>query len=120
MSHVVDPVFGCHLWSGKCDRDGYGYHGRSRAHIVAYVAAFGPVPEGFELDHRCRRRNCVNPMHLDPVTRGKNNALKSWRRRAKQDACPKGHAMGTNRMVTPEGGVLCRACRDEQPKGQRA
>lgn len=119
MTTMRDPVFGCSLWTGKLDKDGYGFHGRSRAHIVAYMAEFGPVPEGFELDHLCRRRNCVNVLHLEAVSKGVNQQRKSWKVRAREPKCPKGHDMRTNRMITPEGGVLCRQCRDEQQKGQR-
>jgi hypothetical protein len=34
-----------------------------------YEQLVGPVPEGFELDHKCRNRNCVNVYeHLEVVT----------------------------------------------------
>lgn len=108
-----DPVFGCMLWTGPKDRDGYGYRGRSRAHIVAWIEAFGVVPEGFVLDHRCRRRRCVNVLHLEPVSQSENENRKSWRYRARQPKCPRGHDMAMNRMITPEGGVLCRECAKE-------
>lgn len=42
------------------------------AHVVAYEALIGPVPDGRELDHTCRNRKCWNPMHLDPVPHGEN------------------------------------------------
>jgi hypothetical protein len=113
-----DPVFGCHLFRGRLDTKGYGYHGQTRAHIAAWEAAHGTVPDGMELDHRCRRRNCTNPRHLELVTRAENERRKSWPRRARVAKCPAGHDMSVNRMVTPEGGVLCRAC--ERGGGERA
>ena len=37
----------------------------------------GPVPEGFELDHICRQRDCMNPEHLELVTHQENYFRKS-------------------------------------------
>lgn len=45
-----------------------------RAHRVAYMAAFGPVPEGEPLHHKCGRSCCVRPEHLTPVTAAENTA----------------------------------------------
>jgi hypothetical protein len=39
------------------------------AHRLSYEHWVGPVSEGLELDHLCRVRSCVNPKHLEPVTR---------------------------------------------------
>jgi hypothetical protein len=42
---------------------------RSRAaHRVSYETFVGPIPQGLQIDHLCRVRNCVNPQHLEPVT----------------------------------------------------
>jgi hypothetical protein len=43
-----------------------------RAHRLYYIRANGPVPAGLDLDHLCRNRRCVNPDHLEPVTRAVN------------------------------------------------
>jgi hypothetical protein len=37
-----------------------------------WIAENGPVPVGLELDHLCEVRRCVNPAHLQPVTRTEN------------------------------------------------
>lgn len=67
---------GCILWLGTVDPKGYGriHAGRSGrlAHVVAYEDAIGPVPDGLVLDHKCRVRCCVNPLHLEPITQGVN------------------------------------------------
>lgn len=64
---------GCWIWTGAKNSRGYGQlkiDGRSRyAHRLAYEHWQGLIPEGFELDHLCRTRACVNPAHLEPVTR---------------------------------------------------
>lgn len=43
-----------------------------RAHRAIYEREVGPVEDGLQLDHLCRNRACVNPAHLEPVTRTTN------------------------------------------------
>lgn len=67
---------GCWLWLGTITPNGYGQIRVSRsnrsAHRVLYEFLVGPIPEGLDLDHLCRVRRCVNPAHLEPVTRSEN------------------------------------------------
>lgn len=42
------------------------------SHRWSYEALVGPIPEGLDLDHLCRNTACVNPDHLEPVTRQVN------------------------------------------------
>lgn len=116
-TYDIDPTFGCWLWTGKLDKDGYGQVWRgqrpSYAHRVVYEAERGPVPDGMVLDHVCRRRRCVNPEHLEPMTQDENLRRRPWGRRVKQTHCAHGHSM-SDCMVTPEGGRLCRACNNER------
>ena len=70
---------GCWMWTGSLTDDGYGnvwYDGKCQgAHRVAYEITFGPIPEGKELDHKCRIRACCNPDHLTPMTHERNMEL---------------------------------------------
>lgn len=34
------------------------------AHVAAYLIAVGPVPDGFEVCHKCDNGLCCNPQHL--------------------------------------------------------
>ena len=106
---LVDPVYGCWLWQGKLDDDGYPLlsNGR-RALRVVYESEHGGIADGLELDHVCRRRSCVR--HLEPVTREENERRKSWRKRSKRRMCVAGHDLALNAMITPEGGKICRIC----------
>lgn len=110
MSTERDAIFGCELWTGKLDKDGYGFHGRSRAHIVAWERERGAIADALELDHLCRRRHCQALHHLELVTRAENEKRKSWRYRARRTHCPRGHELATTAIVTPEGGRVCRQC----------
>jgi hypothetical protein len=110
MSYVVDSIFGCELVTSRLDADGYAYAGKSRAHILAWEAAHGPVPDGMEIDHLCRRRNCRAVHHLEAVTRLENDRRRSWSYRVRRTKCSAGHDLRTQRAVTEQGGITCRAC----------
>lgn len=75
-SKVEKTEDGCWLWRGTQVRNGYGHFwldGKGRiAHRVAYEWHVGPIPEGMEIDHRCRHTDCVNPAHLDVVSHVEN------------------------------------------------
>lgn len=119
MSAERDPIFGCLLATGRRDRDGYAFHGRTRAHIAAWTAEHGAIVDGRELDHLCRRRYCIALHHLELVTRTENEKRKSWRYRARRTRCPRGHELATNGIVTPEGGRVCRQCnRDAESRSE--
>lgn len=72
-----DPS-GCWVWTAAVDKvTGYGkFHVASEtmgyAHRFAYETLVGPIPDGLDIDHLCRNRACVNPAHLEPVTRQVN------------------------------------------------
>jgi hypothetical protein len=34
---------------------------------MSYETFVGPIPEGYEVDHRCRNPICINPGHLEAV-----------------------------------------------------
>ena len=42
------------------------------AHRFAYELLVGPIPKRMVLDHLCRRRNYLNPEHLEAVTDAEN------------------------------------------------
>lgn len=76
VEYIVDEATGCWVWQRAIDRRGYGVikDGKrlKRAHRVMYERHRGPIPEGLELDHLCVNPPCVNPDHLEPVTRAEN------------------------------------------------
>jgi len=66
----------CIEWTGATAKNGYGRVYRNGhwtgAHRHAYELKVGPIPEGLDLDHLCSNRACINPGHLEPVTRQEN------------------------------------------------
>lgn len=73
----VDRTETCWLWTGTVLAKGYGQfslRGRLlRAHRVAYLVLVGPIPDGMQVEHRCRVRRCVNPRHLRLATNKQNS-----------------------------------------------
>jgi HNH endonuclease len=108
---VVDDA-GCWRWDGHLNATGYGQVYRQYrnhlAHRYVYELMVGPIPEGMELDHLCRVRDCVNPEHLEPVTREEN-----WARHKRTlTHCRRGHEMDEeNTYYFFQKGVVCRQCK---------
>jgi len=81
---VLDPLTGCRVWTGKrAKRRGGGEDGRlnlridgrhvtRRAHRVSYQVFVGPIPDGYEIDHKCVNTLCIEPTHLEAVTGEEN------------------------------------------------
>jgi len=113
---------GCWAWTGYLDR-GYGkfkWMGRmDRAHRVAMSVLRETLRSGFEIDHLCRNRACVNPEHLEQVTHTEN-VLRApsavvWRNR---DATH--HACGRPLVqVASSGKRGCRFCSNANARARR-
>ena len=71
---------GCWIWQGHIDR-GYGrmrkseYPGRPFAHRVIYETLIKPIQEGFTLHHLCKNTSCVNPFHMQEISREEHRLL---------------------------------------------
>jgi hypothetical protein len=104
----------CWLWTGSRTRKAdYGYYGVGRkihlAHVVAYETLVGPVPDGLQLDHLCRRTNCVRPGHLEPVTSQENNR-RSREARGIDGCCNLGHPLDGDNLTIIAGERRCVTC----------
>ena len=117
-----EPNSGCWLWVGAITAQGYGSIGKGvktyMAHRVSYELFKGPIPAELHIDHLCRVRCCVNPDHLEAVTRAVNTqrgaaSFDPWRSRLTH--CKNGHAFdGQNTRIkfNPDGSGhrVCRIC----------
>lgn len=118
-----EPNTGCWLWLGEISHNGYGrmafygsYITKRAAHCVAYELFNGAIPEGLEIDHKCRVRCCVNPQHLEAVThsvnvrRGISGPINAARHKAKTH-CPRGHEYtASNIYYTNKNARACKLC----------
>lgn len=76
----------CWLWTASVNAGtGYGQfahrHGEPvDAHRFSYELASGAIPYKHDVHHKCHTRHCVNPAHLEAVTRADNLRLRKDRR----------------------------------------
>jgi hypothetical protein len=125
----------CWIWTGAIDPEGYARINvcgiNRQAHRISYELHRGKIPLGLEIDHLCRVRNCVNPNHLEPVTR-RINTLRGdryamgWKRFRK--ICAKGHLYSkfgfySHKKILSDGSLSafrqCKQCTKKWKKSSR-
>jgi hypothetical protein len=93
LAPLID-VDDCWFWKGRLDRRGYARVGdQIQVHRFVWIQLVGPIAEGLTLDHLCQVHHCVNPDHLQPVSRGVN-ALRGHGPAAtnrRKTECSRGH-----------------------------
>jgi len=125
LADKVDNTGTCWIWTGAKNAKGYGSVGiggrkTALAHRTVYELLAAPIPEGMTLDHLCMVKACVNPEHLEPVTREENAS----RYARTITECVKGHPLSGDNLVTltrRNGTVrrVCRACRAQAMRDLR-
>lgn len=113
---------GCWIWNGGL----YGEYGKFTAHGIdtlahrwSYEFLRAEIPDGLVIDHLCRNPPCVNPWHLEPVTR-KVNSLRGEAPMivaARLNVCARGHSLADALVVKTgrqAGRRNCRTCVHER------
>lgn len=135
LSRVSYADNGCWHWTGGISTsNGYGrawLRGSTRsAHVAMYMVVKGEVPDDYQVDHTCHNidrscpggadcmhRRCVNPHHLEAVTRSVNQ-IRQGRRKTH---CPRGHEYTpANTRLTRGNARSCRRCHADRQTGSRA
>jgi hypothetical protein len=76
ISRISVAASGCWEMDTFHDRNGYAQFHRSKnlykAHRISYEWHKGKILAGLTVDHLCENKGCVNPEHLEAVTREEN------------------------------------------------
>lgn len=126
---IPEPMSGCWLWEAGITNTGYGafWQGeRTNKTALASRASYeiykGIPPDGYEADHLCRNRMCVNPDHLEAVPKGVNvlRGMGACAKFARMDHCAKGHSYAeTGFYKRSDGGRRCKVCDKNKTKVKR-
>ena len=110
----------CVLWTGPVLPSGYGRRGKVYVHREAWELAYGPIPDGLQIDHLCHEPLCLNVTHmqlLDASTHGRKSCTERWATIGDSDLCRHGH-LGERRQDCA-GHWYCRACNRERTRRYR-
>lgn len=122
-NYIPEPNTGCWLWTGLINNSGYGrvyIDGVNKpAHRLAYRLFNGSIPNDLTVDHRCNTPSCVNPQHLDLLSRS-DNSKKAWLFKPKKTTCKWGHSLDNNVYVQVVEGKKHRHCKTCQKLRDRA
>lgn len=127
----------CIEWPHARFSQGYGAVYRDgktkKAHRIAWEDAYGPIPEGMFVCHRCDNPPCVNIEHLFLGTPRDNvldmvNKGRAWSPPKAKSVCKNGHEMDeantrVRDFVSWNGKTyqkrICRACAREAQRAHR-
>jgi hypothetical protein len=114
---------GCWQWIGSYDKsNGYGIivnRKREYAHRWIWRQHRGKIPIGLEVHHQCGNRGCVNPDHLELLTKGQHASLHRKGKFVRNNYCKRGHEMTENNIFyCTNGKRTCLQCKRMHEKSR--
>lgn len=113
--YAIDPKTGCWNWTAST-WGGYGmfrYERGNKAHRFSYEYHTGHILGDLTIDHLCNNTICVNPDHLEAVSKGENSRRRNLNEYEykRNEYCKKGHRRDYINKKT--GQLDCRVCKKE-------
>jgi hypothetical protein len=125
----VEQTDDCWLWNANLDGYGYGRfrlgEKKERSHRVSWELAFGPIPEGLHVLHKCDTPACVRPDHLFLGDRFANMRDASHKGRmrgsvkGRKGAGAKGEANKSARLTESQVGEIRQSEESQRALGRR-
>lgn len=85
IAFPIDPE-GCWIWTGALHVKGYPWISYNGGPVLlcrlAWEAAYGPIPVGYHVHHKCRTRACCRPDHLELLEASAHSKLHNPRKAA--------------------------------------
>lgn len=116
LTHVKVLDNGCWGWIGCLNHHGYGNCNvmgfpSNLTHRIMYDYFYGNLSPDLTIDHLCRNRACVNPLHLQQVTSQENQKRGLVNQYKYATHCINGHSLsGDNLTMCQRGERMCRKC----------
>lgn len=110
----------CINWPTSSNKGGYGqvYFQNTcmTVHRMIYLLFVGIIPNGYQIDHLCRNRACINPEHLEAVTMRENiRRGESGIRNRIKTKCKRGHEFDKS-INRRNGERICSLCQQMREK----
>lgn len=121
LERLIFPDDGCWIWTG-CPRMKYPTIScgtvRLSVHRLAFELFSGPIPDGYDVHHRCENPRCCNPDHLEALTQ-----IDHYRLHKVKSHCKYGHPFSpenTYRSPSRPDEQGCKECRRRHLRESRA
>ena len=109
---------GCWIWKGSHGGHIYGRFWFMEKNVLAhrfsyeFIAGY-EIPQDYAVDHLCKNTSCVNPNHLEAVSKYENSIRTNseYGKNAAKTHCKRGHPLfGENLYEAKNGTRKCKIC----------